>query len=144
MPYVLEAITPSDQEKIILDAATDMIKKRKLIHAKENGEFTRTWATDRDRGFYLLKVPSLFPDEMTDVPYYVFIHERMYRVNRIGTTHRVYFDEEISDPSTRLLEIQDEVRAAAAVYGIWGFGPMQEIGKQEYPLQLEFDNNKAR
>lgn len=102
---------------------------KKLDNARSFKEFTKTWAIDRDRNCYLLKMPYPAREEMNDSPFYAFVGGRMYRINRIGQAgNKVYFDE-LSLPSQDILAvIEAEIAAAFAVYGTLGKGPLNSDG----------------
>lgn len=143
MPYLLENITLQDQEKIINDAIRDELKHGSLMRAREWGKFANTWAVDRGRDCYFLLAPILVREEAMDRPYYAYIDGQMYKIKRVGWTQQVYFDEQNLPSGPRLLEIQEEVRNAFAVYGEWGQGPMNQIGKPQFALNPEFIDKKG-
>ena len=129
MTYVLEKITPEDQKKIIKDAEFNPNKQERLIYAVKHQEFTESWAIDRERNCYLLKMPSSTREEDWDTPYFIFVKGNMYRVNREGQAgNNVYFDEELLIAEPLFTELQEEIRAAFAIYGCWGDGPLNERG----------------
>lgn len=129
MPYVLEAITATDQGKIIQDAAADVEKWKQLSIARKFDDFTPNWAINRDRNCYLLRMPYPAREEINDAPFYAFVDGRMYRINRVGQTgSEVYFDEP-SLPSQEVLAVAEaEITAAFSVYGMFGVGPLNRDG----------------
>ena len=144
MTYVLEKITPEDQEKIIKDAVCDPKKQERLTYAMAHQEFTQSWVIDRERNCYLLRMPSTMREEDWDTPYFIFVDGCMYRINREGQAgHRVYFDEAVLPTASSLTKLQDEIRAAFAVYGCWGDGPLNDRGVPVWAIDPQFTMKKG-
>jgi hypothetical protein len=139
MAYALEKITLEDQKKILEDAKSDTAKQQRLAYAIKHHEFTENWAVDRERNSYLLRMPSPTREESWDVPYFVFTKSDMYRINREGQAgHRMYFDEKILPAASLLTELEEEIRAAFAVHGCWGDGPLNERGIPVWAIDPQF------
>lgn len=144
MTYVLEKITPEDQKKIIEDASSNLHKQQRLAYAMERQEFTESWAVDKDRNCYLLRMPCTMREEEWDTPYLVFVKGEMYRINREGQAgHRVYFDEELLPAAPLLAELQEEIRTAFSVHGCWGDGPLNERGVPVWAIDPQFTMKKG-
>lgn len=144
MPYVLEAITAADQEKIIQDTASDVEKRTKLSAAKKANCFTDTWAIDKEKNCYLLLMPFAMREETTDKPYYAFVNGCMYRINRVGQEgDEVYFDEPSLPAQDVLAVVETEVAAAFSVYGSMGVGPLTKAGYPHFALVPVFTKKGA-
>jgi hypothetical protein len=129
MAYILEKITPEDQERIIAEAVDDPPTQKDLIHARSCGALARTWAVDRERGYYLYFAPRLVREDSLDHPFYIRVKSGMYRIGSQGQIgYRMRFSES-QFPVALLHELLDEIKAALAVYGAWGEGPLN--GKNE-------------
>lgn len=139
MTYVLETISKEDQEKIIKDAASDPKKRSSLIYARDHHEFPTSWAVDREHDSYLMLAPVMVREDSWDRPYYIFAKGGMWQIkSKASVGNQIYFDEMTLPPSPALLDVQQEIRAAFAVYGRWGDGPLNEFGKPEFALSPEF------
>lgn len=140
MAYVLEKITKVDQEKIIKDAECDPKKRSALIYARDHHEFAASWAVDREHDGYFLLAPVTVREESWDRPYYIFVRNRLWRANsKASIGNQFYLDEEVLPPPDVLLEVQQEIRTAFAIYGRWGDGPLNEFGKPEFAVIPEFE-----
>jgi hypothetical protein len=142
MTYVLAPISPTDREKIIQDAATDIEKQKRLLYAIKWKIFAETWAVDRERNCYLLQTPAQTREESDEDSYFAFVDGNMYKINRLGFFGDwVYFDEQSAEavPSS----VAEEVTAAFAVYGCWGEGPLNEFGIPEFALIPKFTKKRV-
>lgn len=129
MAYILLALTPRDRERILEDVATNLEKQRWIDDAMRSGVFPDTWALDTQRNNYLLCVPPQIREESNRQPYCAFIDGRMYRLARGGFySSDIYFDEDALPSTSVICNVQDEVRAALAVYGWIGRGPHDDFG----------------
>lgn len=125
MPYALEIISPADQEKIFQDAACDPEKQMRLRHGKN--DLTKRWAVNADRSCYLMRMSALLQHEESDCPYYAFVNGSMYKINRaLGKANGVYFDEEVLPDEPLLAQVKEEIKAAFAVHGRRGLGPLND------------------
>jgi hypothetical protein len=139
MTYLLEKISLQDQGKIISDASNDPPKQRELTYARDHRDFAETWAFDRERNFYLFMAPTTTRPESIDRPYLMFFQGAFYRINTEGAAgHLVYFDEDPPPPESLVAELQEEVRAAFAIYGRYGSGPLNKRGVPVYAIVAEF------
>ncbi|GHT87185.1 hypothetical protein AGMMS49960_01010 [Betaproteobacteria bacterium] len=126
MAYVLEEITPEDQQKIIDDA--DAYKKSGLIYAQKDGSFAKDWAVDRERNHYLLMAPTVTGEDIGVPPYYIFTEGRMYLIRRNGWWgYRFFFDEKNLPPQEKMLRVQRETELAFRCHGSHGESPRSEI-----------------
>ncbi|MEJ7805886.1 MAG: hypothetical protein WKG03_08210 [Telluria sp.] len=129
MTYVLLALTQSDREKILEDGATNQGKLRWLEQAMRSGVFQETWALDRQHNNYLFSVPMQIREEWDRQPYCAFIDGQMYRLASVGFfPSAIYFDEDALPSTADVTKVQNEVRAALAVYGWRGRGPHDDFG----------------
>jgi hypothetical protein len=123
MAYVLEKITPEDQQKIIDDA--DPRVKKYLRRALEDwkdendsfGVFPRSWAIDRERGHYLFRMPRYFRED-TYNPYGIFVYGRMYLFRQVHVWNYFFFDEKEPSPPEELSRVQSEIVAALLCHGL--------------------------
>ena len=135
MAYVLENITPTEQEKIISDAEGHPSDRNSLIHAKDHQEFPSTWAVDKERNCYLLTAPVGTREEVTNRPYFFFWDNKLYKFFREGWFgHNFRFKEEIASSDAFLITLQSEIALAFAVYGESGRGPLNELGVAEFAV----------
>jgi hypothetical protein len=138
MAYVLEKITPEDQERIIAEAVDDPPTQKHLVYARSCGAFARTWAIDRERGYYLLLAPRLMREDSWENPFYIRLKDRMYRVESQGQVgYRMRFSEKCF-PVTLLQEMLDEIKAALAVHGAWGEGPFNDRNEPQHEVNPKF------
>ena len=122
--YVLEEIGERDQDRIINDSSADSLRHKRLNFLKIENDFTKTWAIDRKRDYYLLAVPRPSFAEADATPYYYFARGSMFLVrSQGGFGQNVYFDEEMLPPAPLRKEIEKEIRDAFRVYGRHGLGP---------------------
>lgn len=128
--YLLLTITPADREKILADCAGQPGQLRWFKDAMTSGTFPDTWARDAGRDHYLLRMPGQIREEWDRQPYCAFIEGRMFRLAQAGFFSRdMYFNED--DLPADLEPVKDEIRAAFAVHGEGGRGPLDEYGGPE-------------
>jgi len=138
MTYVLEQITPEDQERIIAEAVDDPPTQKHLIYARSCGSFARTWAIDKERGYYLFLAPRLMREDSWENPFYIRVKSGMYRIGSQGQIgYRMRFSER-RFPVSLLHDILDEIKAALAVYGAWGEGPVNSRNEPEDEVNPNF------
>jgi hypothetical protein len=138
MAYVLAEITPEDQERIIQDAASDPGTQKHLSFARSCNAFAKTWAVDKERGCYLLFAPRLVREDSETQPFYIRVHGALYRIECDGLPFiRMRFSDKRL-PVSLLHEMLDEIKAAVAVYGQWGEGPLNSRGEPQYELPPKF------
>ena len=138
MSYMLENITQEDRGRIIADAAGDPQTQMHLMNAQLIDAFARTWAIDRARGCYLFFAPRLVPEDSWSHPFYLRVADKMYRIeseSQIG--YRMRFSEK-RFPVALLHDLLDEIRAALAVYGAWGEGPLNADKEPQYHVKPQF------
>jgi hypothetical protein len=129
MAYTLLPLTQSDKEKILEDAATNPGKLRWIDGAMKSGQFPATWALDSQRNNYLFMVSGGIREEWNRQPYCAFIDGQMYRLAGVGFfPSGIYFNEDALPSTTTISNVQNEVRAALAIYGWVGDGPHDEWG----------------
>jgi hypothetical protein len=120
MTYVLEKITPEDQQKIINDANPRL--REYLCQAQRRGKFPTSWAIDRERNHYLFRGPMFFREDI-NYPYYVFAYGRMYLFRRNTPEDSFFFDEKEPSPPEELSRVQAEVELALPCHGSRGDHP---------------------
>lgn len=139
MAYVLETITPADQQKIIKDAACDPSYQKLLIHVLQSPHefFPGRWVIDRDRNFYMYITPTNVRPETSASPRSFFFKGRLYQ---ISLTSQFGYEVEFVDkpPISELKEFQEELTAAFAVSGRGVGGPLNEFGTPEYAFVPAF------
>lgn len=92
MVFVLENITPEDQEEILRDAADAPDIQRHLLYAKKLNDFPKTWAIDRQRGCYLIFAPRHMREDSWDIPIYLRVREGIFEIRSEGQVgNRMYF-----------------------------------------------------
>lgn len=129
MAYTLLSLTQSDKEKILEDAATNPGKLRWIEGAMKSGQFPDKWALDSQRNNYLFMVSGGIREEWNRQPYCAFIDGQMYRLAGVGFfPSGIYFNEDALPSTTTISNVQNEVRAALAIYGWMGDGPHDEWG----------------
>jgi hypothetical protein len=143
MAYVLEAITPQDQQKILKDAECDPIKKRNLTFAATTaGDFPKKWVIDRERNYYMFIPPQMVRPESTLIsPRYFFFDGFMYEF--LVPTFFGCEVESVDTPSeSQLKKFQDEITAAFAVFGGGDSGPLNEFGDPEFAFVPVFKSKR--
>lgn len=125
MPYVLEEITPADQEKILTDAECDE-KKKKFLLAR-GGYFSNNpnlkWAVDRERNSYLFWAPR---PPMTEYYHYYFYFKSFLYALCIKSMleDKIHFDD-IPLPNPLLLpELKQAIIEAFSIHKIHGSRPV--------------------
>lgn len=143
MTYLLETITLADREKIIQDAAP-WGKQTWLKEAVKMLLFPKSWAVDRQRNCYMFFMPDLVRTESLEQPYLAFVDGRMYQINLSSMFGQdVYFDEKELPAENAIDALQCEVVAAFAVLGLFGKGPLDELGLPEYEVVPVFKKKGA-
>lgn len=123
MTYVLEQITPADQQKIILDATGNSDIRNSLDYALKKQNLVKTWSIDRSSGHYLLRAPVIVKEDADDRNYYFYFNGWLYRFSVFGAFGSDAGVADYQKPLGSLLsQFQEEVRAALAVYGEYGSG----------------------
>ena len=121
MTYVLETITPEDQEKILRDAECDERKKKILIRRGyfNKDEPPRDWVIERDKNSYLFWAPR--PPMDQSYYYYFYFNNFLYalRINSISNCI-VYFDDKPFFPPPDLAEFKQAIIDAFSVFGVGG------------------------
>ena len=128
MAYIRLAITKDDREKILADAAATPGKSSWFNYAGKNGIFPTTWALDREHNHYLFCMPARIREESNRPPYAAFLNGRMFRLARGGLfSSEIYFDEDALPSAAAIPALENEVRAALAVYGWNGDGDTEDL-----------------
>lgn len=117
MTYVVEKITPEDQEKILRDAACDPEKfKRLTIGFRDSDPKVTHWIIERKRDYYMLTKPCSVRREAGDLRRYFFFKGGMYEISQLQ-----FFGPEIAiidlPPESQLEEFKQEVTAAYMATG---------------------------
>lgn len=123
MAYVLEAIKPIDQEKIVSDADEMKRSHLQMRGGHFNEEVQLVWAIDRERDMYLLGAPT-FESRSPYAYFYFHFNSVLYgfRINK-SRQEIVQFDDM---PHTSILaQFQKELTEAFAVHRFCGL-PDQE------------------
>jgi hypothetical protein len=139
MTYVLEKISVSDQEKIILDAAQNHSAEGHLTYAKRVNLFTKSWAIDKQRNSYLFAMPRTMREHSDNRNYYFYFEgvlHRFYLEAWFGNTARLEYP--VTNSPVLLLKLQTELTNAFAVYGEHGNGILNELGKPEFVVSPVF------
>ena len=128
MGYVLEDITAEDQERIIRETAQTLgWRHRALVYARDHDEFPKTWAIDRQRNCYMLRLPTLVRGPTSYL--LVFDQQAHLAVSADLFARRMYFDDDVTPPPSLMENVKREFIAALKVYGMFGAGPLDENGK---------------
>lgn len=118
MAYVLEKITPADQEKILKDAECDANKKNLLTRSRLfRDSVGNEWAVDRDKNSYLLWVPP--PPRSQAHCYYFYFHDFLYALRFDSYVDCViHFDDARLPDQSLLPEFKKAIIDAFSVRGI--------------------------
>lgn len=131
MAYVLEPITPADQEKIIGDAKQDPVKEGDLMYAAKNPrDFPKSWAIDRERNFYMYLAPILMRPETMGSSLYFFFQSALYEIcveSPFG--NQVNIVESL--PIALRGDFEKEISQAFAVFGRSGRGQQDFFGSPD-------------
>lgn len=114
MAYVVEKITPEDQEKILSDAACDPEKLKILTYAFGIGDSVlRNWVVDRAKNYYTLVEPKFARPESTRISKYFYFSGRFYEFQE------AFYGDEIliinAPPESLLGEFREELALAYIV-----------------------------
>lgn len=130
MAYVVEKITPEDQQKILRDAACDPEKMKTLSNGFRDG-FVHGWIVDRERDCYMIGKPRFVRMDAEDFRRYFFFKGCMYEISQLSFFG---YDVAIIDmpPESQLEEFKQEVTAACMATGPdSAFTPIFKFGKGE-------------
>ena len=83
MTYTLKPISDLDREKITHDAAIDVSKQKRIQYGIRSHSFPENWAVNEDGDCYLMRMPAVNRFEEPDFPFYAFVKNRMYEINRV-------------------------------------------------------------
>jgi hypothetical protein len=134
MTYQLLPITDLDREKIRQDAGLDSDKQKQIEYGIRTASFPKNWAVNETGDCYLMKMPAVNRFEEADRPFYAFVNNRMYKINRVqGEPLAIYFAEEQLPAEPELEAAKAEIIAAFAVYGAHGNGLVNGAG---YPTTV--------
>jgi hypothetical protein len=139
MTYRLEKIKEEDQGKIVADAVSIPSRQRDLAYLKrETADFPRTWAIDRDRGCYLIQVPSIVREPWVAI-YLLFFEGRAFIAFSASLyARRLYLDDEDGISGPMIHSVKAEFVAALKVYGMFGDGPADQNGQPTEEVMPQF------
>lgn len=122
MSYVLEKVTPEDQQRILSDA-NDSQKRKILTSQFFANSPDLTWAVDRDRGCYLVFAPRLTREDGEISPFYFHLGTQLiefYVPTNLGNA--VTFVSLPAMTPDEYHNLKVEIAAAFLTYGRFGRG----------------------
>lgn len=127
MAYILETISPEDQQKILKDAECNERNRGLLMmrggHFANNPELT--WAINREDGSYLFWAPPALSSP-SQSRYYFYFEGASYLLHRDAITSVIRFDSSSPQPHDQLETLKLRLNAAFTVYRRFGQGSDRE------------------
>jgi hypothetical protein len=114
MAYVLEEITPADQEKILKDAECDEMKKAPLVTLNYFEYGRPIWVIDRERDSYLFWGPK--PAKVNYARYYFFFNKFLYVLRVKRGENVIHFEDMPILESFLLHDLKQAIKEAFSVY----------------------------
>lgn len=139
MGYVLDTISPEDQDKIISEVNDTSICQT-LSYVKKNNSFTENWVIDRGKNYYFFIAPDVVRTDRVGLKYHIFYKGQLYTLHiNDWFGNKVYIEEREKMSKEFLSSLQDEIKLAFSVHGRSGSGPTNESGAPVNEVVPEFD-----